>query len=66
MPCLQNTKHILYDFHKNIFWVIIQFPEIIHSYSRYVDQKYNVEEVEYWLKNLILGKIKIPETNYFI
>lgn len=42
MPGLQNNKYIPPGFHKNVFWMIIQFPAIIHSYNQdYADRSFS-------------------------
>lgn len=47
--------------------MIIQFPAIIHPYNQdYVDQEGDEKEVGYSLKNVILGKFKIPKTEHVI
>lgn len=67
MPWLQNYKHIPSDFHKMLFWMIIQFPAIIHPYNQdYVDWEDDAKEVGYSLKNLMWGKFKIPKTKHVI
>lgn len=60
-PWIQNNGYIPSDFPKNVFWMIIWFLAILHSYTQgYVDQEDDAEEVGYSLKNVICGKVKIP------
>lgn len=67
IPWFQNNKHILSDFHKKCFLLIIQFLTIIHSYNQdYVDQEDNTERMGHSLKNVIWEKVKIPERKHFI
>lgn len=52
-------QYILFDFHKNVFWIIIWFPAIMHSYNQdYVDQEGGAVGVEYSSRMKFVGKLK--------
>lgn len=47
------------DFNKSIFWMIIQFLIIIHSYHQdYVDGEDDADRMGHLLKNAIWEKVK--------
>ena len=49
-------QYILSDFHKNVFWIIIWFPAITHSYNQDdVDQGDGAVEVGYSSKMSLWG-----------
>lgn len=66
MPGLQNNKYIPPGFHKNVFWMIIQFPAIIHSYNQdYADQEDDAEGGGLYIKECNLGENKNSWTKTF-